>query len=119
MAIVISFIELLPYMVLLLVIIAILIFYILREKKRKVSTVNENYVDSIIEALGDMDNIVKGTKEHKRIQIELKSTDHVDIEKLKTLKISAFLTANKITLLIHEQGDHLLDHIKSKRKEER
>ncbi len=119
MAILISFTEVLPYIVLVLAVIGIGIFYVLWEKKRSKPTVDEAYLINIISALGEIDNIGEATVEHRRVQIELKMVDKVNIEQLKALDISAFLTGSKITLLVNEQGVHLLDHIKSKRKEER
>ncbi len=114
-----TFIELLPYVILALVVIVIIIFYIFWEKKRREPIPDDDYIKNILEALGDISNIINAKKEHKRIQIELKEPNKVDVNKLKALAISAFLNNQRITLLIHEQGDRLLNHIKTQRKEER
>ena len=119
MAILITFVNLLPYIILVLAVVAILIFYLFYEKKRTEPQVDDQYFIEIIESLGQIDNIVNTSIEHRRVQVELKAIEKVNTNQLKSLGISAFLTGKKITLLMNEQGDHLLEHIKSKRKEER
>lgn len=119
MAILLTFLELLPYVALVLAVIGILIFYVLWEKKRTHPAIDDRYLIDIIIALGDIANIKHETIEHRRVQIDIGAPDKIDQEKLKSLGISAFLTGKKITLLMNEHGDRLLKHIKDNRKEER
>lgn len=119
MVILISFVDILPYIILVLAVVCILIFYVLWEKKRRLPVHDDGYYKDIIKALGELENIASAIIEHRRVQIELVSVDKVNVNILKTLEVSAFLTGKKITLLMNEQGNQLLDHIKSKRKEER
>lgn len=119
MAILITFVDILPYVVLLLAVIGIVIFYVYWEKKQTQSIPDDKFFMQILEALGSIDNIKQATKEHRRVQLELASVEHVNMESLKALELSAFFTGKKVTLLMNEQGKRLLDHIKILRKEER
>lgn len=114
-----TFIDWLPYALLALVLISMIILYLLFEKKRRQPKVNQQLLDDMIKALGGIKNIINETTEHRRVQIDLVKTDLVDVNVLKDLQISAFLTGKKITLLMNEHSEQLLQHIKSQRKEER
>ncbi len=115
----ISFIEVLPYVILAVAVIGIIILYVVWKRKSPQTIVDNDYFAQILSALGHIDNIKSAVKEHRRIQITLNDLEKVNTDQLKKLDISAFLTQQKITLLMNEQGDRLLNHIKSKRKEER
>ncbi len=118
MALLITFIELLPYIALVLVVAGIAVFYVLYEKNKKQKPADDEYLASVIKAIGDVSNIISIHHVQRRTQIELLAPEKVDVNQLKALQISAFMTGKKITLLLNENREHTLFQLIKKRKEE-
>lgn len=118
MALYITFVQLLPYIVLILAVIGIVIFYVFYEKNRNQKPTDDTYLKTLIEALGDISNIKSVNHVQRRTQIELISPEKVNIEQLKNMQVSAFITGKKITLLLNEKSDHTLHQLIKNRKEE-
>lgn len=97
--------------------VAILIFIIiLRSKKPFPETVNQDFLDQLMIALGGKTNILNAEKEHQRLKVTVENVKLLKADMLKTLELAAFLKGKEVTLLVKHQSEKVLNFLNEQRK---
>jgi phosphotransferase system IIB component len=106
----------LPYIIMIGIILIVLISIVIiaMKLKNRQPALDENYLKSILDALGSKNNIKKVNLEHQRIQINVLDTKQIDAQFFTTAKIPAFISGNKITVLFKEHTKEIYSFLISK-----
>ena len=96
--------------VIVIILIIALITAIIRNKSLKQSNkvvVDYTYLNNLLKALGDSNNILDVSIENKRIRLMLKDIKLVDATQLKALDIPAFLKGKELKILIKDSPNEV------------
>lgn len=100
-----------------LVLISVGLILLLKKKKTvKKPEMDPIYLNQLLAALGNADNITDAISEHQRLRIKVFNMKIVDADILKELDIPAFVKGKEITLLIKNHTKEVLSFINDKRK---
>ena len=78
----------------------ILLIVLLSKKKKKKIVVDEEFINNLIDLLGNTDNILETNVDNGRLKIQVKNLDLVNFEKIKEIAESGvFITGNTIKTL--------------------
>lgn len=87
-------------------------------KETKEPTYDLSVLDNLYHALGTATNIASVERVQQRIQVEIKNVWSIDHDSLKKLNFPTFITGKKITLLVKDQTQQVVDYLNDKRKED-
>lgn len=104
-------ISLIVFAVLVLIIGLFLVFKKKQPKKKEVSL---DELSALMTALGSFDNIIKVNQEQQRIQILVTDTKKIDALYFTLNKIPAFVSGNKVTILIKDHSKEIYEFLSGK-----
>ena len=87
-------------------------------KETKEPTYDLSILDNLYHALGTAANIASIERVQQRIQVEVKNVWSLDHDNLKKLNFPTFITGKKVTLLVKDQTQQVVDYLNDKRKED-
>lgn len=90
----------------------VLIFFVLKGKKKKIK-VNKEFIDSLVLALGGIDNLTGVGVENSRLKLTVNDLNKVDLNKIKEFSDKGvFVTGNTIKTLFKFESERIAYELK-------
>lgn len=100
----------------LLIILLVIFLLVKTNKKPKEQALDQEYLDTLLRALGNNKNLLKVSIENKRIRLILKDVKAVDAKALQNLEIPAFLKSNELKILIKDRPKDVYQYLAERSK---
>jgi len=89
----------------------------IKAKKQKndtqsTATIDDAFIDQLVDALGGIENITQATSEVSRVKITLKSATEIDTPKIEALNLSGiFVTGENVQITLGEKSNAIANII--------
>ncbi|MGI6787778.1 MAG: hypothetical protein ACOX5X_04475 [Acholeplasmataceae bacterium] len=87
-----------------------------KKKKAEVEIKNE-YADSIIHALGGIENVKEATLSRRRFSVLVNDINLLKPREMRHLQLGAIITRNSVKMLVKDNPKEVLKYINNKRNE--
>ena len=89
-----------------------------KKQEEKDIKIDEDYINSLYNALGTKTNIIKISLENKRLKVQLKDPKQINKENFDKINTPAFLTGDELKILVKHDQNKVLEQLEKLRKEE-